>query len=153
MQRLANRDRKDFFQKMGRQWAVLFLVAELLFFILMAKGFLSLNTFQIILFYGTAVFLMGTAELYIIVTGGIDLSVGYVMGLASIISAKLIVLFTHMGMSSTLAIILGIILTLGFGLIPGLINGLLISRLNVPPLYCNFFNARDSAWCLRTSNS
>jgi ribose/xylose/arabinose/galactoside ABC-type transport system permease subunit len=138
MQNLTKRNRIDFLLKMGRHWALIFLVLEIIFFSLMAGGFLSLNTFQIILFYGTAVFLMATAELFIIITGGIDLSVGYVMGLASIISAKLVVLFTDMGMSTLPALLLGIVLTLVIGLIPGYINGLLVSRLNVPPFIATF---------------
>ncbi|MCK5201857.1 MAG: ABC transporter permease, partial [Spirochaetales bacterium] len=138
MQSLAKRDRIDMLLKIGRQWAVIFLVAELVFFSLMARGFLTLNAFQIIFFFGTAVFLMATAELFVIITGGIDLSVGYVMGLATIVSAKLIAAFSQAGMSSLLSIILGILITMVIGLIPGVINGLLVSRLKVPPFIATF---------------
>lgn len=138
MQSLAKRDRIDMFLKIGRQWAVIFLVSELLFFSFMARGFLSLNAFQIIFFFGTAVFLLSTAELFVIITGGIDLSVGYVMGLATIVSAKLISAFAQAGMSSFLSILLGIIITMGIGIVPGMINGLLISRLKVPPFIATF---------------
>ena len=124
--------------KIGRQWAIIFLFIELAFFSIMARGFLSFHTFQIILFYGTAVFLMGTAELFVIITGGIDLSVGYVMGLASIVSAKLIVVLTEAGMLPLTAILLGIAITLIIGLVPGLINGILVSRLKVPAFIATF---------------
>lgn len=138
MQSLAKRDRVDILLKFGRQWALVFLFTELIFFSLMARGFLTINVFQIIFFFGTAVLLMATAELFVIITGGIDLSVGYVMGLATIISAKLIAAFSVSGMGSLLSIILGIIITLVIGLIPGLINGFLISRLKVPPFIATF---------------
>ncbi len=138
MQSLAKRDRIDMLLKIGRQWALIFLVAELVFFSLMARGFLSLNAFQIIFFFGTAIFLMATAELFVIITGGIDLSAGYVMGLATIVSAKLIAAFYQSGMDSLSSIILGIIITLVIGLIPGLINGFLISHLKVPPFIATF---------------
>ena len=138
MQDLDNRSRIDFLLKIGRQWAIFFLFIELIFFSFMARGFLTLNVFQIIFFFGTAVFLLGTAELFVIITGGIDLSVGYVMGLATIVSAKLIVALTRAGLSTGLSITLGILLTMLIGLIPGYVNGLLISKLNVPPFIATF---------------
>ena len=138
MQSLAKRERIDMLLIIGRQWAVVFLVIELVFFSFMARGFLTLNVFQIIFFFGTAVMLMATAELFVIITGGIDLSVGYVMGLATIVSAKLTVAFFQSGMSPLIAIILGTIITLVIGLFPGLINGLLVSRLKVPPFIATF---------------
>ncbi|MCD6395987.1 MAG: ABC transporter permease [Spirochaetaceae bacterium] len=138
MRSLANRGRINIFLKIGRQWALVFLVAELVFFSLMARGFLNINTFQIIFFFGTAIFLMATAELFVIITGGIDLSVGYVMGLATIVSAKLIAYFSQSGMDPVPAIILGIIITFGVGLIPGIINGLLVAHLKVPPFIATF---------------
>ncbi len=138
MQNLNNHTRTGLLLKIGRQWALLFLFIELIFFSFMARGFLSLNVFQIIFFFGTAVFLLGTAELFAIITGGIDLSVGYVMGLATIVSAKLIVAFTKTGMGPGLSITLGILLTLVIGLLPGYVNGMLISKLNVPPFIATF---------------
>ncbi len=138
MQSLAKHNRMDVLLKIGRQWAIVFLVAELVFFSLMARGFLSLNAFQIIFFFGTAVFLMATAELFVIITGGIDLSVGYVMGLATIVSAKLIAFFFQVGMGAFLSIALGIIITMSIGILPGMINGLLISRFKVPPFIATF---------------
>lgn len=124
--------------EIGRRWALLFLLAEIIFFGLSAKGFFTLKVFQMILFFGTTVFLLGTAELFVIITGGIDLSVGYIMGFASIISTKMIAAFVAGGMVPGLALLLGIVLTLTIGLIPGLVNGLLISKLKVPPFIATF---------------
>ena len=42
------------------------------------------------LFYGIALFLLATAEMFVIVTGGIDLSVGFLIGFSTIVSAKLV---------------------------------------------------------------
>lgn len=132
------RNKKDLLLRIGAQWALIFLALEFVFFSLIARGFFTINTFQIILFFGTAVFLMGTAELFVIITGGIDLSVGYVMGFASIVSAKLIATMSHSGAGPLVSIIVGIILTLVIGLIPGFINGVIISRLKVPPFIATF---------------
>ena len=138
MQSLMTQKNKDLLLRIGKQWAAIFFVAELIFFGLTAKGFFSINTFQIVLFYGTAVMLMAVGELFVIITGGIDLSVGYVMGLSTIISTKLIVYFAASGMPEFWGIFLGIAITLVLGLIPGIINGLLIARLQVPPFIATF---------------
>ncbi len=135
---IAKHNRLKFFLKIGRQWALVFLFLEFIFFSFMARGFFTLNAFQIIFFFGTAVLLMATAELFVIITGGIDLSVGYVMGLSTIISAKLVAGFSLLGINPIFSIILGILITLFLGLIPGLINGYLISRLKVPPFIATF---------------
>lgn len=132
------KDKKDFLQKLGSRWALLFLGIEIIFFSAAASGFLRINTIQIIFFFGTAVFLMGTAELFVIITGGIDLSVGYVMGFASIVSAKIIAWMSQSGINPVVSIVTGILLTLLIGLIPGYINGVIISRLNVPPFIATF---------------
>lgn len=138
MNAVTKRKTTNLVMELGRRWALIFLLIELVFFSLFAQGFMSLRVFQMIFFFGITVFLLGTAELFVIITGGIDLSVGYVMGFASIISAKMISAFIQAGMQHLPALILGIVLTLIIGLLPGLINGLLISRLRVPPFIATF---------------
>ncbi|RKX92574.1 MAG: hypothetical protein DRP84_09800 [Spirochaetes bacterium] len=130
-------DRK-FLVFLGRYWAVIFLVVETIIFSFLARGFLTLRGIQIVFFFGTAIFLLGTAETFVIITGGIDLSVGFVMGFASIVSAKIIVALTNSGLTPALSIIFGIILTLMIGLIPGYINGILVARWKVPPFIATF---------------
>ncbi len=123
---------------LGRSWALIFLIVELVFFSLAAKGFLSLRVFQMVFFFGVTVFLLGVAELFVIITGGIDLSVGYIVGFASIISSRFVALFLQTGMSTLPALLLGIFLTLAIGLLPGLVSGLLIAKLRVPPFIATF---------------
>ena len=122
----------------GRRWAIVFLVLEIIVFSVFVEGFLSLTGIQIIFFFNTAVFLIGVGELFVIITGGIDLSVGFVMGFSSIVSAKLIVFFINIGINPVLSIIFGALITLAIGLIPGFINGTLVARLNVPPFIATF---------------
>jgi ribose/xylose/arabinose/galactoside ABC-type transport system permease subunit len=122
----------------GQRWAVLFLMVELVFFSSLAGGFFTLNGFQIVLFYSTTLALLATAETFVIVTGGIDLSVGFVMGFASVVSAKLAGGLTDRGMAPETALILAVLITLAIGLIPGLVNGLLVARLKVPPFLATF---------------
>jgi ribose/xylose/arabinose/galactoside ABC-type transport system permease subunit len=123
---------------LGRRWALMFLVLESLVFSFIAPAFFSVKGIQIVLFFGTTIFLLGTAETFVIITGGIDLSVGFIMGFASIVSAKLTVIFTRMGLPPGIGILLGILITWMIGLIPGYVNGTLVARLNVPPFIATF---------------
>lgn len=64
---------------------------------------------------------------YIIVTGGIDLSVGSIMGLAAIVLG---VAWKNLGLPLPLAVVMAI----SAATLAGFFNGLLITRLRVPPL-------------------
>jgi ribose transport system permease protein len=130
--------RNRVFTVLGRRWALIFLVLEFVVFSLIAPGFFTLKGVQIIIFFGISIFLLGTAETFVIVTGGIDLSVGFVMGFSSIVSAKLVVYLNNLGVAPGISILVGIIATLLIGLIPGFVNGSLVSRLNVPPFIATF---------------
>jgi len=130
--------RAGFTSFIGQRWAVLFLVLELLLFSSTAGGFFALNGVQIVLFYSTTLALLATAETFVIVTGGIDLSVGFVMGFASVVSAKLSGGLVDAGLTPATALVLAILITLAIGLLPGLVNGLLVARLKVPPFLATF---------------
>lgn len=122
----------------GQRWAVLFLCLELVIFSIFGQGFLSLNGIQIVLFYGTSLFLLATAETFVIVTGGIDLSVGFIMGFSAVISAKLVTAMVTAGLAPSTAIILAIIATLAIGMLPGLLSGFLVGRLRVTAFLATF---------------
>ncbi len=129
---------RGFTSLIGQRWAMLFLLIELVFFSFLGGGFFSLNGFQIVLFYSTTLALLATAETFVIVTGGIDLSVGFVMGFASVVSAKLAVRFDVLGLPPELSILFAILITLAIGLLPGFVNGVLVARLKVPPFLATF---------------
>ena len=71
----------------------------------------------------TLVAIMAVGEAFIIITGGIDLSVGSTMTLSGIMMA----FFVASGVDPTAALVL----TLGVGLLCGLCNSLLIVKLNL----------------------
>ena len=122
----------------GRRWALLFLCLELVVFSIVGQGFFSLNGVQIVLFYGTSLFLLATAETFVIVTGGIDLSVGFIMGFSAVISAKLVTAMVNAGLAPSTAIILAIVATLVIGLLPGLLSGFLVGWLRVTSFLATF---------------
>ena len=75
----------------------------------------------------TEVALVALPMTYIIITGGIDLSVGSIMGLSAIMLG---IAWQSLGLPLELAIVFAI----GIGAIAGFFNGLLIVLLRVPPL-------------------
>jgi len=135
---LVAQQKRNMLNTIGRNWVLVFLVFEFGYFSIITRGFMSLNIIQMILFYGTEVFLLATAELFVIITGGIDLSVGYVLGFVTVISSKLMVVFTSQGLSPLGAILVSILISLFIGLIPGFVNGVLVAKLRVPPFIATF---------------
>jgi len=129
---------KDFLNTIGRNWAIIFLALEVLFFSLAARRFFSFAIFQIILLYGVPLFLLAVAQTMVIITGGIDLSIGFVLGLASVVCSKTIVVLAGAGIPPGAAIAVGVVFTLVSCSIPEVINGLMISRFKVPPLIATF---------------
>ncbi len=113
-------------------WSWLFLLVLVVFFSLTGQGFFSLFNFQSIGANMAIVLIMALGQTFVIISGGIDLSTGYVMSLATVVAA---LAMTSLGDSVPfpLVILVGLVAGAVAGLVPGLINGLLIARLNVPP--------------------
>ncbi len=117
-------------------WSWLFLIALLVFFETWARmaygiSFL-LNGFNVqsIAMFAAAPLLLGLGQTFVIISGGIDLSVGFVMGLAAVIMAR--VMQSLAGVPPELALLAGIGAAFLVSLIPGTINGYLIAHLRVP---------------------
>src|SRR5512142_3091520 len=123
---------------LGGGWIYGFLALEIAWFAATAQGFASPNSVQILLFYGVEIFLLAVAQLFVILTGGIDLSVGYVLGFASIVSTKLLTALAGAGLPPLAALLVGAAATLLLGLLPGLVNGWLVAYLDVPPFIATF---------------
>jgi ribose/xylose/arabinose/galactoside ABC-type transport system permease subunit len=115
----------------GQAWAWFFLIALLVFFSLTGPGFLSLFNFQSILANMAIVLIMALGQTFVIIAAGIDLSTGYVMGLASVVTA---ITFQMLAPSLPLpvTVLIGMLAGLLAGALAGLVNGLIIARLRVP---------------------
>ncbi len=134
----AARDGKGFLgtragQALATNWAAFFLVLMLITFSLTGRNFLSIVNFQNVVHLQTVPLLLAIAETFVIITGGIDLSVGFVMGLASVGAAKLMQLFLASGLTPGLSIALSMLIVLAGSLVPGLVNGIVITKFKVPP--------------------
>ena len=124
--------------QIGRNWALLFLCLQIIYFSLVGTGYFSLKNFQNILVASTTVMLLGIGETFVIITGGIDLSVGFIVGFSGVICAKIMVALHAAGALQAIAIPAGVFFALLLGLIPGFVNGYLVAKLRVPPFIATF---------------
>jgi ribose transport system permease protein len=118
---------------LAKSWTYLFLLAMVIFFSVTGQGFFSVRNFSSVLVTSTLVMLMAIGQTYVIITAGIDLSLGWTVGLSSVITASVMRNLVNGGTEVPFAILIGIAAGLLISLVPGLINGLLIARIKVPP--------------------
>jgi len=123
---------------LGRNWALLFLVLEVVALILLGTNFYTLENLQNIFVACLPVLILGMGQTFVIITGGIDLSVGFVMGFGAVICAKFMVILQAAGLPPSASIPLAALICLVIGTIPGFVNGLLVARLKVPPFLATF---------------
>lgn len=103
------------------------LVLEWLWFNSVGRNFGSLDNSYDILRHSVEIGLLALAITPVILTGGIDLSVGSLLGLCAI-------LFGKFWRDAGLPIPLAAVATLGVGVVAGGLNAALITRLRLPPL-------------------
>ncbi len=125
--------RKRVLATLGDWWAGVFLLLLLAVFSLAAPHFFAFRNFTNILYFSTTALLLAAGETFVIVSGGIDISIGFVMGFTSVLSATVMRDLHAGGAPQAASILAGSAVGLAAGLAPGLINGLLVARLRVPP--------------------
>lgn len=139
----------------SRIWSWIFLGIMIVFFSMEGTGFFTIRNSQNILVAIVPVLLMGLGQTFVIIAAGIDLSVGWVMGLSSVISALVIRDLSKDGMTVELAILIGFGAGIGSSGLAGLTNGLIITKLRVPPFIVTLgvsFIARGAAFLLSGGN-
>lgn len=104
----------------------LVLVVAVLVFGLLNDRFLNPGNFSLITQQVAVVGTLAVAQTLIILTAGIDLSVGAVMVLASMVMAKTA---AETGLPAPVALLVGLAVGLG----AGALNGFLVTRLRLPP--------------------
>lgn len=115
---------------------VLALVAVIAFFALTAPNFLSVANFFIMFKHIAIIAILAIGMTFVILTGGIDLSVGSIAGLAGMVAGALLldgIPLQALGIVvyPSVAMTVGLVLVLG-GLL-GLVNGMLVTRFGVAP--------------------
>ncbi len=129
---------KSMIQRIADLRAWLFLLALIAGFEAWARiefgGTFIFNPFnlQSIAVFAVAPLLLATGQTFVIISGGIDLSLGFIMGLAAVVAAHVINAATlSIGLPG--AVLVGLVAAILIAGVPGIINGLLVSRLRVPP--------------------
>ncbi|HMW24578.1 MAG TPA: ABC transporter permease [Burkholderiaceae bacterium] len=117
---------KDKLPPLGQLGPFIALLIACAFFGAATEQFFSAENFSLILQQVMVVGVIAIGQTLIILTAGIDLSCGVVMALAGIVMTKFAADF---GLPGPLAILLGI----GVAALFGLINGLLVTRIKLPP--------------------
>ncbi len=92
-----------------------------------SSAFLSPLSISQLLAASAVLILVGLAQLVVVITGGIDLSIGSVVALSAVI-------VSFFGQQDIGYFVLGAVLALIAGALVGLVNGLLVTRLSLPPV-------------------
>jgi ribose transport system permease protein len=104
-----------------------FLVALIVFFSLLSRAFLTFGNFIVILRQISIIGICAFGETFVVIAGGIDLSVGSTVALSGVIAA---VLAKFLAVPVPLAFLVG----LAAGAVCGIMNGLLTTRIRIPPI-------------------
>jgi ribose transport system permease protein len=107
----------------GSYGVVVALALLILFGWLRYENFLSTFNIMSVLRYNSMFALISLGMCFVIMTGGIDLSVGTVAALGSVVAALM----------SSYGPVVGLLAGVGAGLIIGLLNALMITRMNIMP--------------------
>jgi ribose transport system permease protein len=118
-------------------WIALVLVALcVLFSALRPDAFPTLFTFQTLLIEASVLLVLAVGMTFVIITAGIDLSVGSVLVFSGVVAAQLMEALS--GGDATAAglgvVIAGLVAAIVGGGVWGLLNGLLVAMARIPPL-------------------
>ena len=119
----------------GNQQAILLLVliGMVVLFSVLNPVFFTVDVAGNVLSDWAPVALIAIAETYVVISGGIDLSVGATLGFAGVIAAYAMQALTGSGLPDPLVIFLGTVVAAGVGLGVGIVNALLINFARLVP--------------------
>jgi ribose transport system permease protein len=110
---------------------ILLAVIVVIFAVLKTSSFLTVFNIRGIVINTAILAVLGVGMTFVIITGGIDLSVGSVLVFSGVVADKAM---AGMGGQGWGTAIIGALVAIGCGLAWGMINGFLIARAKVPPL-------------------
>lgn len=111
------------------------LIAVLVFFSIAAPNFLSTANLILMSKHVALNAFLAMGMTFVIITGGIDLSVGSIVGLCGMVAGYLVLngIDLQVGYTIYFNVFEIALITLAVGILIGAVNGLLITRLNVAP--------------------
>lgn len=105
--------------------SVLILIVICIFASILSDSFLSIANLFNVIKQITVAGIVGCGMTFVILTGGIDLSVGSIVGLSGAIAAGI--------MASTGNAVLAVLVALGIGILCGAANGFFVAQCDIPP--------------------
>ena len=108
---------------------VAFLAALVVLLAVVSPHFLTTDNMVIVLRQAALQFLMAAGLTLVVLTGGIDLSIGAVLGLGACLGA---------GFIASGSVLMGVLAALGAGLACGLVNGALVAYVGIPAFIATY---------------
>ncbi|WBB75776.1 ABC transporter permease [Micromonospora sp. WMMD1128] len=110
---------------------VILIVIVALFAILDFDAFLTSANLINVLINASLLIVMAVGATFVLITGGVDLSVGSVLVFSGVIAGKVMIAIGPQGWGAS---IVGIVVSMLAGAVWGVVNGLVITKMRVPPL-------------------
>jgi ribose transport system permease protein len=133
-------------------WMLLLSVAYFLVVLPFAPDLANAENFALVLSSMLPLFAVTVGQTFVLITGGIDLSVTSIVALASVTGAWVM---TSWGLSPVVAMLAGVVAMVVVGAGLGLVNGLAITRLAMPPfmvtLATMMFGSGFALWATRSN--
>lgn len=126
---MKNKLNKNFWNKHGHVVIIyVFLVALMLLVSVFSRDFFTIGNFKNLLRTSFPLLMVALGQTLIILTGGIDLSLGGIVALANVVCVM------TMNKESPVGFILPLIAAVVLGLVCGALNGVLVTRGNLAPI-------------------
>ena len=136
----ANGKKSSLSTILSKMGTLLALALLLIFFGLASDSFLTIGNLMILLKQASINCLIASGMLICLITGGIDLSVGYNTVLCSCVVG---VLVQRLGITNPVALILGGVLA---STLVGFVNGTLLTRLELPHPFVSTLGMKNMIW-------
>jgi len=115
----------------GSRIAIVLVVLLVIFSALSPESFFTISNFRSILFNTAILAVMGVGATFVIITGGVDLSVGSVLVFSSVVASQAM---RAMGGEGWGAATVGILVSMAAGTLWGILNGYIIAKAKIPAL-------------------
>jgi len=120
-------------RKFSNTWIFATLAVFVVFFSVAAPGFFSSIGLRSVALFASEPLLLAVAETFVIISGGIDLSVGGVLGFTGVVGALVMRSVWTSSQSLGLSIAAATLVAVGIGTALGAVSGIIIAKLRVPP--------------------
>lgn len=123
----------EFLSRAGELWTLAILAVLVIVFGIVSPDFFSRASWLATSQFAVEYLLLGLGETFVIITGGIDLSVGAILGFSGMVGAMVMRALIHRHAATGLDITAGVIAALTTGAFVGWLNGQAITRLRLTP--------------------